>query len=121
MKFAAQTSAGPLELDLARVGDGLLVRMESTGDTWNETYTPVSLASFLVEFARVSQGEAEAISEQLLGEWKASPESRAPATRGQLPKAAAAAAPALVLIILTIAVFGVITYLVVRSLLLATA
>jgi hypothetical protein len=121
MQFAAETSAGPLDLDLTRVGDSVLVRIEATGDTWNSAYTPGPLAAFLVEFAGVPDTEAAAISEQALGEWEADPGSRAPRSRRQVPKAAAAAGPALVLMALTVLTFGVIAYVVIRSLLGATA
>jgi hypothetical protein len=117
MKFAAQTSAGPLELELSKVGDGLLARLEPTGDSWNSTYTPVPLSSFLAEFARLPDAEAEQIAERVLGDWQASPASKAPTMRTQAPRAVAAFGPALLLVFLTVLAFGVIAYAVLRFLL----
>lgn len=120
MKFAAETSAGPLELEVTQLSGGMLVRLVSTGDTWNSTYTPVPLASFLVEFAGVQDAEAQEISARVLVDWKASGESSAASRRSEGPKAAAAGLPVVilvVLVVLTLLALGAGVYLFARSLL----
>lgn len=120
MKFAAETSAGPLELDVTQLSGGMLVRLVSTGDTWNSTYTPVSLSSFLVEFAGLPDAEAQVISARVLVDWEASGEGSAARRRSKGPKAAAAALPVVILVVLFMLVLvalGVLVYLFVRSLL----
>jgi hypothetical protein len=56
----------------------MLVRVGSTNDTWNSTYTPVPLSAFLAEFARLPETEAAEISERVLADWEASDESAGP-------------------------------------------
>lgn len=120
MKLAAETSAGPLELEVTQLSGGMLVRLVSTGDTWNSTYTPVPLSSFLVEFAGLPDAEAQEISDRILVDWQASGEGSAASRRSKGPKAAAAALPVVVLVVLvvlTLFALGVLVYLFVRSLL----
>src|SRR5687767_3740809 len=98
MKFAAETSAGPLELEVTQLSGGMLVRIASTNDTWNSTYTPVPLSAFLAEFARLPETEAAEISERVLADWEVSGESTSPRLRTQSRKVLAAGMPAAVLI-----------------------
>jgi hypothetical protein len=119
MEVAAETSAGPLELEVRQVGGVTVVALAGSGETWNSTYTPVSLASFLADFAKLPESEAEALSKRVLNEWNASPESAPPTKRSAAPRAVAAFVPALVLVCLTVFAFGAIVYVVVRALLTA--
>lgn len=120
MRFAAETSAGPLELEVTQLGGGMLVRLTATGDSWNSTYTPGPLSSFLAEFAGLPDAEAEEISNRVHADWDASPESAEPRPRSEVRRMAAGALPAatlVVLVVLTLVALGVLVYLFVRSLL----
>ena len=119
MEFAAATSAGPLELEVRQVGGATVVALGSTGDTWNSAYTPVPLAAFLADFARLPAAEADTLSKRVLEDWEASPESAPSTKRTTAPRVAAAFAPGLVLVLLSVFAFGAIVYFVVRALLLA--
>ena len=119
MELSTETSAGPLQLELRQVGGATVVALAGTSDTWNSLYTPVSLASFLADFARLPDAEAEAVSQRVLGDWEASPESAPSTKRTTAQRVAAAFAPGLVLVLLSVFAFGTIVYVVVRALLLA--
>ena len=121
MELVAETSAGPLPLELRQVGGATVVALGGTGDTWNSTYTPVPLASFLADFAHLPEAEAEALSARVLSDWEESPESAPPKKRSSVGKAAPIIAPGLVLTLLLVVVFGAIVYFVVRAVLLSTA
>jgi hypothetical protein len=116
MQLVAETSAGPLDLELRQVGGATVVAL-GTGDTWNSAYTPVPLAAFLADFARLPASEAEALSERVLRDWQASPESAPPTKRSAGPRALASLTPALVLTCVTVLACGVIAYIAVRALL----
>jgi hypothetical protein len=118
MEVAAETSAGPLELDVRQVGGATVVALAGSGETWNSTYTPVPLAAFLADFARLPEAEAAQLSTRVLGEWAASPES-APPKRPPGPRALAAFAPAAVITCVTLLAIGVIVYIAVRVLIAA--
>jgi hypothetical protein len=119
MELVTETSAGPLELLVRQVGGATSVQL-ATGDTWNSMYTPVPLAAFLADFARLPDAEAEQLSKRVLNEWEASPESEPPTKRTTARKGIAPFGPSVVLVFLTVAAFGAIVYFVVRSLLMAT-
>jgi hypothetical protein len=116
MELVAETSAGPLELELRQVGGATVVALARTGDTWNSTYTPLSLASFLADCATLPTAEAEDVSKRVLSEWDASPESAPPRRRAQGRKMIAAFAPAFAVVVATLLVVGIIVYVVVRAL-----
>ena len=121
MELVAETSAGPLPLELRQVGGATVVALAGTGDTWNSAYTPVPLASFLADFARLPDAEAQALSARVLSDWEESPESAPPRKRSSVGKAAPIFAPTLVLTAVLVVAFGTIVYFVVRAVLLSTA
>jgi hypothetical protein len=116
MEFVAETSAGPLELELRQVGGATVVALGGTGDMWNSAYTPVPLAAFLADFARLPELEAVMLSERVLGDWQTSPESAPPKTRASA-RLLAAFAPAIVVTCVTLLAVGTIVYIAVRALL----
>jgi hypothetical protein len=113
LKYVAETSLGPLELELSQVGGSMLVRLVSTGDTWNSRYTleDLPLSAFLVTFARLTEPEAIGISEQVFAEWARSADEVEPSVRSEMPRAIAFIAPGvgllllMVLVLLTIFVY----------------
>jgi hypothetical protein len=119
MEFVAETSAGPLELELRQVGGATVVALGGTGDTWNSAYTPVPLAAFLADFARLPDLEAQMISERVLGDWDASPESLLPKKRAAGRRVAATIGPSLVLAVVFVVALGGIVYFLARALMLA--
>jgi hypothetical protein len=91
----------------------MLVRIASTGDTWNSRYTleDLPLSTFLVDLARISEDEALEISEQVFEQWARSIESSEPSVRTEAPKAVAALAPTVGLVILVVvAVLAILAY-----------
>src|SRR5688572_24340954 len=110
MELVAETSAGPLQLELRQVGGATVVALGGTDDKWNSTYTPVPLALFLADFARLPEAEAEALSARVLGDWEDSPENAPPRKRSSVRKAAPIVAPSLILTALFVVAFGAIAY-----------
>lgn len=113
LKYTADTSVGPLELEVTELSGEMLVRIPSTNETWNSTYTPVSLTSFLAEFAGVPEAEAVQISKQLTAAWE-SREGSSPSLQSEAPKVLLSAMPVAALVLLMLFAFGVLAFVFLR-------
>ena len=110
---------GPLDLELSQVGGSMLVRLASTGDTWNSRYTveDLPLSAFLVTFARLPEQEAIEISERVFKEWARSGAQSEPSIRSEVPKAIAVVGPAVGLVLLVVlALLSAFAYMVLKLL-----
>jgi hypothetical protein len=119
LKYVADTTMGPLELELSQAGGSMLVRLTSTGDTWNSRYTleDLPLSAFLVTFAGLPEPEAIAVSEQVFAEWARSGPQSEPSVRREVPKAIAVVGPAVGLILLVVlALLSAFAYVVLKVL-----
>jgi hypothetical protein len=109
MNYTAQTSAGPLELEIEQLGGSMVVRVTSTGDTWNSQYTPDALKQFLAAFADLPDPEAAEVAEGVLAAWAEGGQGRGPTLRSEAPKVVAAFAPAVGLVVLIVCGVGLLT------------
>jgi hypothetical protein len=119
LKYVSDTSVGPLDLELSQVGGSMLVRIASTGETWNSRYTveDLPLSAFLVTFARLPQQEAIEISERVFEEWARSEAQSEPSVRSEVPKAIAVVGPAVGLVLLVVfALLSAFAYVVLKLL-----
>jgi hypothetical protein len=118
LKYVSDTSMGPIDLELSQVGGSMLVRLASTGETWNSRYTveDLPLSAFLVTFARLPEQEAIEISERF-EEWARSGAQSEPSVRSEVPKAIAVVGPAVGLVLLVVlALLSAFAYVVLKLL-----